>query len=74
MKTVKPRILDLRKDDSPSDGSFVTVGEGETLVVIAVPSSDRPAACKFHLAPKAKIFVRSLVFPGTSADFEIVLA
>lgn len=74
MKTPMPRVLDLRTDEFPPDGFSVTVGEGETLVVIDVPSSQRPSVGKFVLKPRAKIFVRSLVFPGTSADFEIVLA
>lgn len=72
------RTLDLRSfavpsSESQSDARTVTVAENETLVAIAVPEEGRPIACRFELAEGAKLVLRSLVRPGTSADLSVFL-
>lgn len=69
------RVLDLGTLH-PSENAQLPelhIREGESMVAIAVPEPNRPIVCRFVLAPSAKLFLRTLVRPGTSSDFEVRL-
>ncbi|MDQ1344261.1 MAG: Fe-S cluster assembly protein SufB [Patescibacteria group bacterium] len=68
------KSLDLRTL-SANDGEIpvVRVAPGETLVAFAVPELEKPVSCCFELAEGAKLFLRSLVRPGTSAEVAVFL-
>lgn len=67
------RSLDLRALASAGEAPVVRLAEGESLVAFAVPEPDSPIRCRFELAEGAKLFLRSFVRPGTSAELSVRL-
>ncbi|MFB0965597.1 MAG: hypothetical protein QMC36_08190 [Patescibacteria group bacterium] len=68
------RTLDLSSPSGASDVSgIVAVASDETLVAVSVPQPGIPVSYRFELAEGAKLFLRTLVRPGASADFSVYL-
>lgn len=68
-----PRTLDLRTFAASEGVSEIRLAAGETLVAFAVPEPDSPIRCRFELADGAKLLLRSLIRPGTSAELSVLL-
>lgn len=73
------RTLDLSmpavssRSDASDVSNVVAVAAGETVVAVSVPYPGFPVSYRFDLAEGAKLLLRTLVRPGTSAEFAVFL-